>query len=81
MYVEALGVLVVSAARRRSWQPSSPNAAAPTTSTPQPTSVNLFAKKLCVAGKKSPDRYEIFRSAKIGFESSRGKKDGKGVTV
>jgi hypothetical protein len=26
-YVEALGVLVVSAARHRSWQPSSPNAA------------------------------------------------------
>ena len=30
-YVEALGVLVVSAARHRSWEPSSPNAAALTT--------------------------------------------------
>ena len=51
-YVEALGVLVVSAARHRSWQPSSPNAAALTTSPPHPTSVNLSAKNLGVGRKK-----------------------------
>ena len=40
-YVEALGVLVVPAARHRSWQPSSPNGQATSTSPPHPTSVNL----------------------------------------
>ena len=78
-YVEALGVLVVSAARHRSWQPSSPNGAAPTTSPPHPTSVNLSAKNLGVGRKKMPDRYEISRKAKIGFEILLGKKDGKRV--
>ena len=51
-YVEALGVLVVSAARHRSWQPYSPNGPPPTTSPPQPISVNLFAKKLGVGREK-----------------------------
>ena len=78
-YVEALGVLVVSAARHRSWQPSSPNAAALTTSPPHPTSVNLSAKNLGVSRKKMPDRYEISRKAKIVFEILLGKKAGKRV--
>ena len=51
-YVEALGVLVVSAARHRSWQPSSPNGQATSTSPPHPTSVNLSAKNLGVGRKK-----------------------------
>ena len=51
-YVEALGVLVVSAARHRSWQPSSPNGPPLTTSPPHPTSVNLSAKHLGVGRKK-----------------------------
>ena len=78
-YVEALGVLVVSAARHRSWQPSSPNGQATSTSPPHPTSVNLSAKNLGVGRKKMPDRYEISRKAKIGFEILLGKKDGKRV--
>ena len=51
-YVEALGVLVVPAARHRSWQPSSPNGQATSTSPPHPTSVNLSAKNLGVGRKK-----------------------------
>jgi len=78
-YVEALGVLVVPAARHRSWQASSPNGAAPTTSPPHPTSVNLSAKNLGVGRKKMPDRYENSRKAKIGFEILLGKKDRERV--
>ena len=61
-YVEALGVLVVSAARHRSWQPSSPNAAALTTSPPhhfrEPICKKFrgFPEKNCPTGTKFPER-------------------------
>ena len=72
-YVEALGVLVVSAARHRSWEPSSPNAAALTTlglwslegvlhpHTPLPRPDLTWAGKNCPTGTKFPERRKLDR--------------------
>ena len=75
-YVQALGVLVVCAARRRSWKPSSPNAAAPNISPPHPTSAARFeelAGKNCPTGTKFPER------GKLDFKSSRRKRRQEGL--
>ena len=74
-YVEALGVLVVSAARHRSWQPSSPNAAALTTSPPTPTSAARFEE---LAGKKCPTGTKFPERRKLDLKSFSNKRTGRG---